>query len=88
MQTSFKSYQNLPDKVLPVIRSSFPNLDESQGTNVNEDIKDNKVAITTVTQNCFKISAAKPVLAAIGKNATTITSVIEVTVKPISMVAS
>jgi len=78
----------LPNKVLPVIRSSFPNLDESQGTRVNDDSSDSKVAITAVTQNCFKISAAKPVLAAIGKNATTITSVIDVTVKPISLVAS
>ena len=51
---------------------------------VNEANNENNVAITTVTQNCAKISATKPELIAIGKNTTTITIVIAVTVNPIS----
>ena len=35
----------------PVICSNFPKRDDNQGTIVNDDNNDNKVAITTVTQN-------------------------------------
>ena len=55
---------------------------------VKEANNDNNVAITTVTQNCAKILAARPVLIAIGKNTTTITKVIATTVKPISAAPS
>ena len=51
---------------------------------VKEDNKEINVAITTVTQNCAKILDTKPVLIAIGKNTTTITKVIAVTVNQIS----
>src|SRR5688572_29632620 len=78
----------LPKKVLLVIFSSFPKREDNQGTIVNEESNDNRVAIDTVTQNCLMISAARPVLKAMGTNTTTITSVIDVTVKPISFVAS
>src|SRR5688572_29170486 len=78
----------LPKKVLLDIFSSLPKRDDNQGTIVKDESNDNKVAIDTVTQNCLMISAARPVLNAIGTNTTTITNVIEVTVKPISLVAS
>ena len=64
--------------------SSLPYLENNHGTTVNDINKDNSVAIITVTQNCLIISETKPVLKAIGRNTTTITSVIAVTVNPIS----
>ena len=47
---------------------------------VNEASNDNSVAIITVTQNCVMMLETNPVLIAIGKNTTTITKVIAVTV--------
>jgi hypothetical protein len=55
---------------------------------VNDASKENKVEIITVTQNCVMIFETNPVLIAIGKNTTTITKVMEVTVPPISAVPS
>ena len=55
---------------------------------VNEANKENNVEIITVTQNCVMMFDTKPELIAIGKNTTTITKVIEVTVAPISAVPS
>ena len=55
---------------------------------VNEAKSENKVEIITVTQNCVMILETNPELMAIGKNTTTITKVIEVTVPPISAVPS
>ena len=46
--------------------------------------RDNSVEMTTTTENCLIISDTRPELRAIGKNTTTITIVIAVTVKPIS----
>src|SRR5829696_8593542 len=78
----------LPKKVLLDIFSSLPKRDDNHGTMVNEESNDNNVAMDTVTQNCLMMSAAKPVLKAIGTNTTTITKVMDVTVNPISFVAS
>ena len=55
---------------------------------VNEANKENNVEIITVTQNCVMMFETNPELIAIGKNTTTITKVIEVTVAPISAVPS
>ncbi|MCY1228164.1 hypothetical protein D9M72_404620 [compost metagenome] len=78
----------LPNRFLFVTCSSFPYREESQGTIVNDDSKESNVAIITVTQNRVIIFATNPVLIAIGKNTTTITKVIAVTVNPISAVPS
>ncbi len=79
---------NFSKAFLPVRCCNFPNLDDNQGIMVKEANNDNNVAITTVTQNCAKILATRPVLIAIGKNTTTITKVIATTVKPISAAPS
>jgi hypothetical protein len=68
--------------------SNFPYLDDNHGIIVNEATNDNKVDIITVTQNCVMILETSPELNAIGKNTTTITSVIDTTVPPISAVPS
>ena len=75
---------NFSNGFFPVKCTSFPNLDDNQGIIVKEANNDNIVAITTVTQNCAKILDTNPELIAIGKNTTTITNVIAVTVNPIS----
>ena len=75
---------NFSNGFLPVRCTTFPYLEDNQGMMVKEVNKENKVAITTVTQNCAKISDTKPELIAIGKNTTTITKVMAVTVNPIS----
>ncbi|MNR60176.1 hypothetical protein D3C85_1816020 [compost metagenome] len=63
--------------------SNLPKREYNQGTTVNDTNKDNKVEMITVTQNCARILATKPVDIAIGRNTTTITKVIAVTVNPI-----
>ena len=78
----------LSKKFLPVIFPSFPNREESQGTMVKEESKENKVARITVTQNWEIKSETNPVLIAIGRNTTTITRVIAETVNPISIIPS
>ena len=73
-----------PKKEFSSICSSFPTLENSQGTMVKDTNRESIVEIITVTQNCTKISATSPVAIAIGRNTTTITKVIAVTVNPIS----
>ncbi|MNL46199.1 hypothetical protein D3C87_1688880 [compost metagenome] len=68
--------------------SSFPKREDNHGMIVNEANNENNVEIITVTQNCVMILDTNPELIAIGKNTTTITKVIEVTVPPISAVPS
>src|SRR5690606_22468023 len=77
-----------PNQFLLVKCSSFPKRDDKYGTMVNEDKSENNVAIITVTQNCVIILLTRPVLTAMGRNTTTITRVIAVTVNPISLVPS
>src|SRR5690606_19162408 len=60
----------------------------NQGTMVNDTKKDSNVDTITVTQNWRKMSETNPDDIAIGKNTTTITSVIAETVKPISFAPS
>jgi hypothetical protein len=62
--------------------------DDNHGIIVNDATNDNKVDIITVTQNCVMILETKPELNAIGKNTTTITSVIDTQFHPISAVPS
>src|SRR5690606_34659612 len=78
-----------PCTILPKIEvslkySNLPKREYNHGTTVNDTNNDNNVDIITVTQNCARILATKPVDIAIGKNTTTITNVIAVTVNPIS----
>ena len=73
-----------PKKEFSSICSSFPTLENNQGTMVKDTNRESIVEIITVTQNCTKISATSPVAIAIGRNTTTITKVIAVTVNPIS----
>ncbi|MCY1524149.1 hypothetical protein D9M68_590720 [compost metagenome] len=77
-----------PKAFFPSIRSNFPKRENKSGTMVNEVTKESNVAIITTTQNCLKILDTNPELMAIGKNTTTITKVMDTTVKPISLVAS
>ncbi|MNE66934.1 hypothetical protein D3C80_1625140 [compost metagenome] len=55
---------------------------------VNEVNKLNKVAIITTTQNSRKILETSSLVNEIGKNTTTITNVMEITVNPISLAPS
>ena len=77
-----------PKAFLPSICSSFPNREDNHGMIVKEANNENNVEIITVTQNCVMMFETNPELIAIGKNTTTITKVIEVTVAPISAVPS
>ena len=77
-----------PNAFLPSICSNLPYRENNNGTIVNEANNESSVAIITTTQNWRKILDTKPELMAIGKNTTTITKVMETTVKPISLVAS
>ena len=88
VQLLFESKDEFFENIFPVRCVSLPNLEDNQGTIVKEANNDSNVAITTVTQNWEMILDTKPVLIAIGKNTTTITNVMEVTVIPISAVAS
>ena len=78
----------LPNKFFPYMCSNLPKRDDNHGIIVNDAKSDNKVEITTVIQNCVMMFETSPELIAIGKNTTTITKVIEVTVPPISAVPS
>ncbi|MNY27789.1 hypothetical protein D3C86_1617210 [compost metagenome] len=77
-----------PKKVALLICDNFPKREYNQGTTVKDTNNDIKVANMTVTQNWRRISDTKPDDSAIGKNTTTITNVIAVTVKPISAAPS
>src|SRR5690606_25457841 len=79
---------NRPIGLVAETRSSFPKREVSKGTMVNETSKLSMVEIITTTQNSRKMSETNPVLTAIGRNTTTITEVMDTTVKPISLVAS
>src|SRR5690606_36856739 len=83
-----KPYNILPKSECLLICDNLPKREYNQGTNVNDTSKDNNVATTTVMQNCLKISETNPEDIAIGKNTTTITKVIAVTVNPISFAPS
>src|SRR5690606_32420859 len=71
-----------------LICDNFPIREYNQGTMVNDTKKDSNVDTITVTQNWRKMSETNPDDIAIGKNTTTITSVIAETVKPISFAPS
>src|SRR5690606_31800252 len=73
-----------PNMLLSDTFSNFPNLEESQGTNVNEAKNEKAVAIITVTANCLMMLATRSPLSVIGKKTTIITRVIATTVNPIS----
>src|SRR5690606_3786305 len=77
-----------PKKDFALICSNLPKREYNQGTTVKETNNDSKVEIITVTQNCARIFATRPVDIAIGKNTTTITNVIADTVNPISFAPS
>src|SRR5690606_27043585 len=49
----------LPNTLLSDTFSNFPNLEESQGTSVNEAKNEKAVAIITVTANCLIMLATK-----------------------------
>ena len=72
---------SLPNRFLPVICSNFPKRDDNQGIMVNDANRDNKVEIIMVTQNWVMILDTRPLLMAMGKKTTTITSVMDVTVQ-------
>src|SRR5690606_35892837 len=61
---------------------------ESQGIMVKEAKNENPVAIMTVTQNCLIMFDTRSFPIEIGKNTTTITKVIAMTVNPISAAPS
>src|SRR5690606_11031856 len=71
-----------------LICDNLPIREYNQGTMVKDTKKDSNVDTITVTQNCRKISETNPDDIAIGRNTTTITSVIAETVKPISFAPS
>src|SRR5690606_16675022 len=77
-----------PDGFSLVTFSNFPNREVSKGTIVNDTTKLSKVDIITTTQNSLKILETIPVLREMGRNTTTITSVMDITVKPISFAPS
>src|SRR5690606_389887 len=77
-----------PKKDFSLMSSSFPYLENNQGTTVKDISNENRVAMITVTQNWAMISDTSPLLMAIGRNTTTITRVMAVTVKPISLAPS
>src|SRR5690606_28388781 len=77
-----------PKKEEELMCSNFPKREYNQGTTVKETNNESKVDMMTVTQNCARILATKPVDIAMGKNTTTITNVIALTVKPISFAPS
>lgn len=51
VQLLFESKDEFFENIFPVRCVSLPNLEDNQGTIVNEANNDSNVAITTVTQN-------------------------------------